>query len=73
MQLSELQVKDIVNTKDGKKLGRIVDAKVDNKGIIEYFVVENRKWFRIFSSNTEINVTFQQIVKIGEDVILVEL
>ena len=73
MQLSELQVKDIVNTKDGKKLGRIVDAKVDNKGIIEYFVVENRKCFRIFSSNTEINVTFQQIVKIGEDVILVEL
>ncbi len=73
MQLSELQVKDIVNTKDGKRLGRIVDAKVDNKGIIEYFVVENRKWFRIFSSNTEINVTFQQIVKIGEDVILVEL
>ena len=73
MQLSELQVKDIVNTKDGKRLGRIVDAKVDTKGIIEYFVVENRKWFRIFSSNTEINVTFQQIVKIGEDVILVEL
>ena len=73
MQLSELQVKDIVNTKDGKRLGRIVAAKVDNKGIIEYFVVENRKWFRIFSSNTEINVTFQQIVKIGEDVILVEL
>ena len=73
MQLSELQVKDIVNTKDGKRLGRIVDAKVDNKGIIEYFVVEHRKWFRIFSSNAEINVTFQQIVKIGEDVILVDL
>ena len=52
MQLSELQVKDIVNTKDGKRLGRIVDAKVDSKGIIDYFVVEHRKWFRIFSSNT---------------------
>lgn len=73
MRLADLQVKDIVNTKDGKKLGRIVDAEIDNKGQIVYFVIEQKKFFRFFSSNLETNVTFNQIVKIGEDVILVEL
>ena len=73
MRLADLQSKDIVNTKDGKKLGRIMDAEIDDKGVIVYFAVEQRKIFRIFSSNPEINITFNQIVKIGEDVILVEL
>lgn len=73
MRLSDLQAKDIINTKDGKKLGKIIDAEIDNKGVIVYFAVEQRKIFRFFSSNPEINITFNQIVKIGEDVILVEL
>ena len=73
MRLADLQVKDIVNTKDGKKLGKIMDAEIDNKGNIVYFAVEQRRFFKFFSSNPEINITFNQIVKIGEDVILVEL
>ena len=73
MRLADLQVKDVVNIKDGKRLGKIMDAEIDNKGVITYFAVEQKKFFRFFSSNPEINVTFNQIVKIGEDVILVEL
>ncbi len=73
MRLADLQIKDVVNIKDGKRLGRIIDAEIDNKGQISYFVVEQKKLFRFFSSNLEVNITFNQIVKIGEDVILVEL
>lgn len=73
MKLADLQIKDIINTKDGKKLGRIIDAEIDNKGQISYFVVEQKKFFKFFSSNLEVNITFNQIIKIGEDVILVEL
>lgn len=72
MKLSDLQVKDIVNVIDGKRLGRIIDAEIDSNGNILYFVVEPKRFFRFFSSSIDTNVTFKQIVKIGEDVILVE-
>lgn len=73
MRLAELQVKDVVNTSDGRRLGRIVDAEIDNEGNIIFFIVEEKKLFKFFRSSIEINVTFNQIIKIGEDVILVEL
>ena len=74
MKLSELQKKDIVNIKDGKKIGKIVDAKINSEGFIEYLVVDERRNIRnILSSNNDINISFKQIKRIGSDVILVEL
>ncbi len=73
MNLSDLQRKDIVNVFDGKRLGRIIDASVTSSGVIEYFVVLERKFFQFWKSSNEITITFQQIKKIGTDVILVEL
>ena len=74
MKLSELQDKDIVNINDGKKIGKIVDAKINNDGFIEYLVVDERRNIRnILSSNSDINISFKQIKRIGSDVILVEL
>lgn len=73
MNLSELQQKDIINIFDGRKLGRIVDASVNDTGLIIHFTIEPKRFFRIFSSKEEVDITFNQIKKIGEDVILVEL
>ncbi len=73
MLLSDLQVKDIINIKDGNNLGRIVDAKIDSNGRIVYFVAEERKIIRKMSRVGEITFKFEQIKKIGEDVILIEL
>lgn len=74
MKLSELQDKDIVNINDGKKVGKIVDARINNDGFIEYLVVDERRNIRnILSSNSDINISFKQIKRIGSDVILVEL
>jgi len=73
MQVSDLQTKDIVSVKDGKRLGRITDIDIDTNGLINYFVVEPRRFFRFFSSNTLVNVSIKDIQKIGEDVILVEI
>lgn len=72
MFVSELQTKDIVSI-DGKKLGRIMDIEMDASGQINYFIVEPRKLFRIFSKSLEVKVGIRDIRKIGEDVILVEL
>ena len=73
MRVSDLQAKDVISLLDGRKLGRITDIELDDKGVVNYFVVEPKRFFRFFNSKEEINVSMNQIKKIGEDVILVEL
>lgn len=72
MNLSDLQNKDIINMIDGKKIGNIIDAKFDIKsGMIDKLIVEPTKG--LFSlKNSGLEISFQEIKKIGEDVILVE-
>ncbi len=73
MRISDLQRKDVVSIKDGKRLGRIIDLEINGLGNIEYLIVEPKRFFRLFTSNDETTITFKQINKIGEDVILVEI
>ena len=71
MYLSELQNKDIISIKSGVNLGRIVDVEINSEGHILGFVAEEKKLFRKVLKNSELNFNFKDIVKIGEDVILV--
>ena len=74
MRLSDLQVKMVINVKDGKHLGTIIDAEVSETGQIIYFTVMIKHLFkRLFKNEPEVNITINQIVKIGTDVILVDL
>lgn len=72
MNLSDLQRKDIVSIETGKKLGRIIDAKMTDTGLIEYFIVMERHLWKFWQGKEEANITISQIKKIGYDVILVE-
>ena len=72
MLLSSLQDKDVVNLDDGKVIGRIIDVIIDDKGIINKLVVERYKFIiSRFTNGNEIEISWNQINKIGEDVILV--
>ena len=73
MKMSELQDKDIINVKDGRNLGRIIDLEVSIDGKINYIIAEPTKFLRLSSFNKETNILFNQIVRIGKDVILVDL
>lgn len=74
MRMSDLQMKDIVSTKDGKKIGKISDLVVNESGEILYLVVEPTKFLKKYASfGAETNIKFEQIVKFGSDVILVDL
>ena len=68
-----MQNKDIINTKDGNNLGRIIDAKIDFDGKVVYFVVEEKRLLRKVSRSGDMTFPFDKIKKIGEDVILVEV
>ncbi len=73
MHLSDLQNKDIVNIKDGKKIGNIVDVTIDNNGYMISFIIQKSKFsINIFKGNQEEEIKWNQIKKIGEDVILVD-
>ena len=74
MRLSDLQSKTIINFLDGKNLGNIIDVSLDEKGKITGLVVEKRKFLiSLFSSKKEMIIKWDQIEKIGEDVILVRV
>ncbi len=71
MYLSELQNKDIVSIKDGKKIGNIVDISINTSGTINALIIGKAK-FNLFRGNSDEEIKWNQIKKIGEDVILVD-
>jgi YlmC/YmxH family sporulation protein len=72
MHLSELQTKEIINISNGQRLGIIVDVIVNVDGKIKSLILEEKKGTRRFSSKEEYELNWERIVKIGEDIILVE-
>ena len=74
MRLSELQNKTVINLIDGKNIGKIIDLNIDEKGNATGLIVERHKFIiSYFSSNKEFSISWNQIEKIGEDVILVRV
>lgn len=74
MRLSDLQHKDIINTADGKKVGNIIDITINNSGELDSLIVENTKFLvSLFTTKNEVEIKWNQIEKIGEDVILVKI
>jgi YlmC/YmxH family sporulation protein len=74
MFLSDLQTKDLISIKDGRRIGRIIDAEINHEGQLIYLIIEEKKNFRkMISSQSETKVEFTKISKIGADVILVDL
>ncbi len=72
MNLSEFQNKDVVNLADGKKIGSIIDYKIEPaEGKIISFLIEPLRGVFSFRGGNKIEVKYENISKIGEDVILI--
>ena len=71
----ELRCKEVINISDGKRLGHIIDIVFDlPSGLIKGFVVPMEKGgFNLFKQPQQAFIPFEQICKIGEDTILVEV
>ncbi len=54
-------------------MGNIIDANINSDGSIESLVIETNKKFLSFSREDDMLVPWNDITKIGEDVILVNL
>lgn len=66
--------KEVINIKDGKRLGFVQDVTADFKTgtINEIIVPGSAKFFNIFSSGNELVIPWSSITTIGDDVILVD-
>ncbi|WP_018212645.1 YlmC/YmxH family sporulation protein [Desulfitobacterium hafniense] len=75
MRISELRLLDIVNIKDGRRLGPIKDLDLDlERGSIKGIVVQgaSRSWGFLGGRTEDILVPWERVKKIGVDVILVD-
>ena len=70
MRLSELQLKEIVNISNGKRIGTIIDVIVDEQGYIKNLILEEKRGRKF--SREEYDISWSQIIKIGDDIILVD-
>jgi YlmC/YmxH family sporulation protein len=73
VKISDFQVKDVVNISDGKKLGNIGDIEINmNTGkIVAVIIGGTGKVLGLFGRDEDIIIPWKNILKIGEDVILV--
>ncbi len=75
IKISDLRTREVVNIQDGRKLGVIKDLDLDvERGRINALVLPGpNRFMNIFTRREDIVVPWEQIVKIGRDVILVEV
>ncbi|PAV29922.1 YlmC/YmxH family sporulation protein [Virgibacillus profundi] len=73
IKLSELQVKEVIIIDDGRRLGHISDLEIDtdNGRIIAIVIILKEKTGGFFGKPDELIIHWDQIVRIGSDVILV--
>lgn len=74
-RFSKLRQKEVVNVKDGSRLGFMCDLIMDTcSGKVCAIIVPGPSRFSfLFKSERDSVIPFKDIIKIGEDVILVEL
>ena len=64
---------DVINLNDGKKIGNIIDYKIDpTNGVIASIIVEPFKGIFSFKGIGKLEIEYKNIVRIGEDVILID-
>jgi YlmC/YmxH family sporulation protein len=72
---SDFRQKEVVNITDGKRLGFVSDVEIDlESGKIDAIVLPGvGKLFGLLGKDREFIIPWGKIVKIGEDIILVDL
>lgn len=77
MLLSELGGKEIVNLNNGERLGIIADSDIlveEKTGKILSLIIPERKFqLKLFGSNQDMEIPWDSIRKIGQDMIIIEV
>ena len=73
MRISDFQNKDVVNIKNGNRLGNIIDIDIDmlNGNINKVIIYNKKSIFNVFKQE-EVEINWSLIKKVGDDVILID-
>lgn len=75
MRYKDISGKEIVDITHGTRLGVLgqVDIEINREtGKIESFIIPSYKWFGLMKDEQESKIHWDSIIKVGEDMILVE-
>lgn len=72
---SDMKMKEVINIYDGSRVGYVYDFEINfTKGRVESIIVPSEgRFLKFFAREDEEIVPWKRIVRIGEDVILVEM
>ncbi|WFA09642.1 YlmC/YmxH family sporulation protein [Tissierella sp. Yu-01] len=75
LKLSDIREKEVINIYNGQRLGYVSDFEIDlDKGIVTGIILPGEnKVMSFFSKTNDIFVDWKKIIKIGSDIILVNL
>ncbi len=75
MLFSELKCKEVINLKDCKRLGKVVDFEFDecNGCIHKLIIPAGNKWLNFMKCEQDIVICYKDIRQIGPDIILVDI
>ena len=73
MRIYDFRQKEVINLKDGARLGYVFDAEIDvETGQIAALIIPGQgKVLGIFGKENELVIPWQSIEKIGDDIILI--
>lgn len=77
VKVSDLRMREVINVVDGRRLGPIKDIELDlERGCISALILPGfggGRWLGLFGREEELVVPWEKVIKIGMDVILVDL
>ena len=75
IKLSEMREKEVINIRDGVKIGLIYDFEIDlqNGRVMAIVIPGPGKILGVFGKNNDLVINWKRIVRIGIDAILVDI
>lgn len=76
MRLSEISGKEIIDLEKGERLGILgqTDLEINEQtGHIEALIIPTLKWFGLRKQGAEVRVPWNNIKKIGTDMIIIDM
>lgn len=75
LRISDLREKEVINVHNGERLGYVYDFEMDvDKGMLTAIIMPGGgKVMGLFSKPNDIEIEWRRIIKIGIDIILVNL
>ena len=74
MRIYELKQKEVINIKDGNRIGYISDVEIDvEEGVISTIIIPSgSKMFGVFGAEQEYHIPWEHVTQIGDDLVIIE-